>query len=280
MNEASLTQKFLKEGQAIVNRNNKLVSAVEKALKESSNRNLSNLDKVKLATVIDNVSNLLMMNEADSHTEVKDIAKKQEFLNLVVCTWAKSTLPVATMTFAMTQETSVVYYLAYKYANNKGGVHAGDLLNGATADDDKVTADSYWNQPSTQTSPEWNFDPASRARSLYASEEIEGETIGAVAAAGTYQVEFTPVTPGSVAIVDGSDEYADDGEGKIKLGSTDKGTIDYNTGIITLGSGVSLTDATLNYAYNNQDCPVQVPQLKLEVTKLLLNARAYTLGYT
>ena len=280
MNEASLTQKFLKEGQAIVNRQNKLVSAVEKALKESSNRNLSNLDKIKLATVIDNVSNLLMMNEADSHTEVKDIAKKQEFLNLVVCTWAKSTLPVATMTFAMTQETSVVYYLAYKYANNKGGVHAGDLLNGATADDDKVTADSYWNQPSTQTTPAWDFDPASRARSLYASEEIEGETVGAVAAAGTYQVEFTPVTPGSVAIVDGSDEYADDGEGKIKLGSTEKGTIDYNTGIITLGSGVSLSDATINYAYNNQDCPVQVPQLKLEVTKLLLNARAYTLGYT
>lgn len=86
MNEASLTQKFLKEGQAIVNRNSKLVSAVEKALKESSNRNLSSLDKIKLATVIDNVSNLLMMNESDSHTEVKDIAKKQEFLNLVVCT--------------------------------------------------------------------------------------------------------------------------------------------------------------------------------------------------
>ena len=86
MNEASLTQKFLKEGQAIVQRNNKLVSAVEKALKESSNRTLSSFDKVKLATVIDNVSNLLMMNEAEGHTEVSDIAKKQEFLNLVVCT--------------------------------------------------------------------------------------------------------------------------------------------------------------------------------------------------
>ena len=135
MNEASLTKKFLKEGEAIVRRNEKLVSAVEKALKESSNRSLSALDKVKLATVIDNVTTFLMMTEADSHTEVSDIAKKQEFLNLVVCTWAKSTLPVSTMTFAQTQESSVVYYLAYKYANNKGGIVAGDTIN---------TYDQYW----------------------------------------------------------------------------------------------------------------------------------------
>lgn len=271
MNEASLTQKFLKEGQAIVQRNNKLVSAVEKALKESSNRNLSSLDKIKLATVIDNVSNLLMMNEAEGHTEVADIAKKQEFLNLVVCTWAKSTLPVATMTFAMTQETSVVYYLAYKYANNKGGVHAGDLLNGATANETEVTADRYWNAPSTQTSPAWDFDPASRARSLYASEEIEGEVVEAAASGATVQLEFAPVVPGSIEI----NSATDDGEGTI----TGVGTIDYNTGLITLTAAIS-ADTTINYVYNNQDCPVQVPQLKLEVTKLLLNARAYTLGYT
>ena len=270
MNEASLTQKYLKEGQAIVNRNNKLVSAVEKALKESSNRTLSNYDKIKLATVIDNVSNLMMMNEAEDHTEVKDIAKKQEFLNLVVCTWAKSTLPVATMTFAQTQETSVVYYLAYKYANNKGGIAQGDFLNGAyTTNEEYVGKDQYWVDNN-------KFAAASK----YASEEIEGETVGSVAAAGSYKMEFVPVNPGTVTITDGSDVYTDDGEGKIKLGATDKGTIDYATGMITLGAGVSISDGTIDYTYNNQDCPVQVPKLKLEVSKLLLNAKAYTLGYT
>lgn len=263
MNEASLTQKFLKEGQAIVNRNSRLVSAVEKALKESSNRNLSSLDKIKLATVIDNVSNLLMMNESDSHTEVSDIAKKQEFLNLVVCTWAKSTLPVATMTFAQTQETSVVYYLAYKYASNKGGIAIGDNLN---------TYDQYWVE-----------DNKVDAASKYASEEIEGETVGAIAAGDTYKMEFAPVNPGSVVITDGTTVFHDNGEGKI-LNDQDaeKGTIDYATGIITstASTGFSTTNGVVDYAYNNQDCPVQVPQLKLEVSKLLLNAKAYTLGYT
>ena len=260
MNEASLTKKFLKEGEAIVRRNEKLVSAVEKALKESSNRSLSALDKVKLATVIDNVTNLLMMNEADSHTEVSDIAKKQEFLNLVVCTWAKSTLPVSTMTFAQTQETSVVYYLAYKYANNKGGIVAGDTIN---------TYDQYWVD-----------DAKVDAASKYASEEIEGETVGSIAATNTYKMEFAPVTAGTVKITDGSDEYKDDGEGNIlDSGRSTVATIDYTTGMIT-STTLTTTDASIDYTYNNQECPVQVPKLKLEVSKLLLNAKAYTLGYT
>ena len=260
MNEASLTKKFLKEGEAIVRRNEKLVSAVEKALKESSNRSLSALDKVKLATVIDNVTNLLMMNEADSHTEVSDIAKKQEFLNLVVCTWAKSTLPVSTMTFAQTQETSVVYYLAYKYANNKGGIIAGDTIN---------TYDQYWVD-----------DAKVDAASKYASEEIEGETVGSIAATNTYKMEFAPVVAGTVKITDNSDVYKDDGEGNIlNAGRSVVGTIDYTTGMIT-STTLTTTDASIDYTYNNQECPVQVPKLKLEVSKLLLNAKAYTLGYT
>ena len=260
MNEASLTRKYLKEGEAVVKRNDKMIASVEKALKESSNRTLSALDKIKLATVIDNTSNLLMMNESDDHTEVKDIAKKQEFLNLVITTWAKSTLPVSTMTFAMSQETSVVYYLAYKYANNKGGIQAGDTLN---------TYDQYWVD-----------DAKIDAASKYASEEIEGETVGSVAAGDTYKMEFIPVNAGTVKITDGTTEFTDDGEGNI-IDSTSAtvGTIDYNTGIIT-STTLATTDATIDYTYNNQECPVEVPQLKLEVTKLLLNAKAYTLGYT
>lgn len=106
MNESMIAKRYLREGEAIVRRNDKMVSAVERALKESSNRTLSKLDKVKLATVIENISNLMSLTESASHTEVSDIADKQEFLNLVVCTYAKSTLPASTMTFAMSQETS------------------------------------------------------------------------------------------------------------------------------------------------------------------------------
>lgn len=262
MNEQALVQKVLKEGEAIVKRQDRLVSAVDKVLKESG-RTMTTLDKVKLATVIDNVSNLLMMNEAEG-TQVTDIAKKAEFLNLVVTTWAKSTLPVSTMTFAMSQETSVVYYLSYQYDTTKGGITKGDNLN---------SYDQYWVD-----------DTKVESASKYASSEIDVETVGSMVAAGTYQIEFTPVVAGSIRIEDTGDvTYVDkDGEifkeedGSITGGAL--GTIDYTTGVIT-STTLALTEATMSYEYNNQISPVKVPQLKLKDTKLVLNAKAYTLGY-
>lgn len=259
MNEAKITARLLKEGEATVKSQERLVSAVEKALKESCNRTMSQLDKVKLATVINNVSDLLMMNEAEG-TQVTDIAKKAEFLNLVVTTWAKSTLPVSTMTFAMTQETSVVYYLSYQYDTNKGGIEKGDVLN---------SYDQYWVDKDKV-----------EAASKYASSEIDVETVDAIAAKGTYKIEFTPVVPGTIKITDDTKEYTDDAEGNI-IDSTKAtvGTVDYETGIITSTTLATAVGTTIGYEYNNQIAPVQVPKLKLKDTKLILNAKAYTLGY-
>ena len=279
MNEAQLTQRFLKEGENTVRSQERLVSAVDKALKESSGRTLSQFDKVKLATVINNVSDLMMMNEAEG-TQVTDIAKKAEFLNLVICTWAKSTLPQSTLTFAMGQETSVVYYLAYKYDSNKGGIEKGDTLN---------TYDRYWVE-----------DSKVESASKYASEVIDAESID-IAATGTYQFEFTPIIPkgqaagvdsfnanydisgdcDGIVITSGNDTYEDDGQGNIyKTGTpgTTVATIDYTTGVLT-STTLAVTDGTVAYRYNNQIAPVKVPKLKLETTKLILNARAYTLNY-
>lgn len=259
MNEAKITARLLKEGEAVVKSQERLVSAVEKALKESCNRTMSQLDKVKLATVINNVSDLLMMNEAEG-TQVTDIAKKAEFLNLVVTTWAKSTLPVSTMTFAMTQETSVVYYLSYQYDTNKGGINKGDVLN---------SYDQYWVD-----------DDKVEAASKYASSEIDAETVDVVAAAGTYKIEFIPVVPGTIKIDDNGTEYTDDGEGNIIDSSkATVGTVDYETGIVTSTTLATAAGTTIAYEYNNQIAPVQVPKLKLKDTKLILNAKAYTLGY-
>lgn len=258
MNEQALISKVLKEGEALVKRQDRLVSAVDKVLKESG-RTMTTLDKVKLATVIDNVSNLMMLEEAEG-TQVTDIAKKAEFLNLVVTTWAKSTLPVSTMTFAMSQETSVVYYLSYQYDTNKGGIKKGDNLNSYDqywADEDKVTA-----------------------ASKYASSQIDVESVGSLTTGSDYRMEFTPVVAGTVTIEDGSKTYTDK-EGNIIDSSNDSvvGTIDYTTGTITSNTLELTSTATISYEYNNQITPVKVPQLKLKDTKLVLNAKAYTLGY-
>lgn len=192
-------------------------------------------------------------------TQVTDIAKKAEFLNLVVTVWAKSTLPVATMTFAMTQETSVVYYLSYQYDTNKGGIKKGDEVN---------TYDRYWVE-----------DEKVGSASKYASSEVDVETVGSLTDKATYKTEFTPVVAGSIRIEDGSNVYTDK-EGVIYDSSnTSKGTVDYVTGIITSAGLTLSSESTISYEYDNQTSPVKVPQLKLKDTKLILNAKAYTLGY-
>ena len=154
----------------------------------------------------------------------------------------------------------VVYYLAYKYGSNKGGIAAGDTLN---------KFDQYWVDDN-------KIDAASK----YASEEIEGETVTDMAATDTYTLEFKPVAAGSIKITSGANVFTDDGEGHIiNAAKATVGTVDYETGVIT-STTLTTSDATVDYVYANTICPVQVPQLKLEVSKLLLNAKAYTLGYT
>lgn len=64
MNEAKMAQRILKEGERVVRSQDRMVSAVERALKESSGKTLSQLDKVKLATALNNVTNLMMLDEA------------------------------------------------------------------------------------------------------------------------------------------------------------------------------------------------------------------------
>lgn len=168
------------------------------------------------------------------------------------------------MTFAMGQETSIVYYLAYQYDTNKGGIKQGDQLN---------SYDQYWTDDD-------KIDSASK----YASSIIDVETVGALAATNEYKMEFTPVVEGTVKIEDTGDVTYVDQAGSIYKFEDEAitggavATIDYTTGIIT-STTLALTEATISYEYNNQIAPVQVPRIKLQTTKLVLNAKAYTLNY-
>lgn len=165
------------------------------------------------------------------------------------------------MTFSMNQETSIVYYLAYKYDSTKGGITKGDTLN---------SVKKYWVDQD-------KVESAAR----YASDEIDVETIGAVAGSGTYKIEWLPVVPGTIVITDGANTYKDDGEGNIKTSAGVKiAGVVYSTGVITVEATKSFTDASIAYEYDNyNNTPIQVPQLKLEVSKLVLNAKPFTLGY-
>lgn len=79
----------LREGEMLVKKHDRMISAVDKALKESASfgAGLNQERKVALATMLDNVSRCFDANAprvlTESGTQVVDIAKKNEYLNLV-----------------------------------------------------------------------------------------------------------------------------------------------------------------------------------------------------
>lgn len=79
---------YLVEGEAMVKKHARLISAVDRALKENANygRGLDSYRKVTLAQLLENTSNvydtMMKLNEANG-VQVTDIAGKNDYLNLV-----------------------------------------------------------------------------------------------------------------------------------------------------------------------------------------------------
>lgn len=79
----------LKEGEALVKKHNRMISAVNKALKESAafGGEMNSEKQTNLAIMLENVSRCFDAYGSkvltESGTQVVDIAKKNEYLNLV-----------------------------------------------------------------------------------------------------------------------------------------------------------------------------------------------------
>lgn len=80
--------RYLIEGEAMVKKHSRLISAVDRALKENANygRGLDQYRKVSLAQMLENTANaydtMKRLNEA-SGVQVTDIAGKNDYLNLI-----------------------------------------------------------------------------------------------------------------------------------------------------------------------------------------------------
>jgi hypothetical protein len=79
---------YLIEGEAMVKKHSRLISAVDRALKENASygKGLDQYRKVNLAQMLENTANVYdtvkRLNEANG-VQVTDIASKNDYLNLV-----------------------------------------------------------------------------------------------------------------------------------------------------------------------------------------------------
>lgn len=237
-------REYLTENEHLLRKHSRMISAVNKALKENANygRELDEFKKSNLAVMLENVSHAFdvraKLTEAQG-TQVGDIAKKNDYLNLISAVMPTLVAEDLVNVQPLKQKAGVVYYLKNVFDDNKGKIEKGDVISSferVYVENDKL-------------------DSAFK----YTSETVEAEAL--VVEGGTAKLAWTPVVPGSVKI--GGD--TDDGAGNI--GSA---KIDYETGIIT---GLVGSNLEANYEHDMYAAPIRVPRIKTIVTDITVTAR-------
>lgn len=251
----------LKEGEALVRKHNRRISAVNKALKESAafGGEMNSETKTNLAIMLENVSRCFDAHAprilTESGTQVVDIAKKNEYLNLVAAVMPTLVAEEVVSVQPLKQKAGVVYYMKHVYDSNRGQINQGDNIS------------NY-----VQVGPDADKIPSAFN---YSSEIIEGEQVVQDSGNGDFTLAWLPVKPGSVSFKgNDSKEYTDNGAGEIHESGTKKGTIDYTTGTVKFDSKVTLAEgAAVNYAQDLFTAPVNVPAVKTIIADVTITAR-------
>lgn len=244
---------YLKEGEALVKTHERMISAVDKALKESAafGGGLDSERKISLAVMLDNVSRHFDANApkvlTESGTQVVDIAKKNEYLNLVAAVMPTLVAEDVVSVQPLKQKAGVVYYMKHVYDSNRGQIAQGDRIS------DYV-----------QVGPDAEKIPNAFN---YSAETIEGEQV--VVSEGKFTLAWLPVVPGSVKFaLNNGTVVTDNGDGTLSNG----GTIDYATGVVTT-TGTLADGELVDYAQDLFTAPVNAPAIKTVIADVTITAR-------
>lgn len=235
---------YLTENEHLLRKHNRTISAVNRALKENASygKELDTYKKTSLAIMLETVSRAFDVRarlvEA-SGTQVADIAKKNDYLNLIAAVMPTLVAEDLVNVQPLKQKAGVVYYMKNVYDDNKGKIVKGDVIS---------SIERVW--------PEGN---KLNGAIEYSSEDITDEDIDL--SSGSAKLSWTPVVPGSVKL----GNIADDGNGKLGAGK-----IDYETGNIT---GLTSAEKLVSYQMDLYTAPMRVPRIKTIITDLTVTAR-------
>lgn len=110
----------------------------------------------------------------------------------------------------------------------------------------------------------------------YSSDAVEGELLGADGSETSFNLDWTPVQPGSVVITDedGVTAYRDNNAGGLVTAAGVKaGEINYGTGAIKFDTAPAAGTA-VNYQYDNISAPVQAPEIQVKIVAAPIYARS------
>lgn len=151
------------------------------------------------------------------------------------------------------QRQGMIFYLRYVYGSDKGHIKKGDTVFS------QRTMAGYEN-------------------SDYSQEAINGEPLFTFVGAETNLeafAQYTPITPGSFKVEIGSKVFEDNGEGLILDGSTEKGTINYESGEVSfeIAAATAGAIAVADYAYSMEMSGGNIPQVDIRIEEQLVYAQ-------
>lgn len=249
----------LKEADALIKKHESMINAVDNALKESASfEAMDSNKKANLAIMLENVSNQVEAKAprvlTESGTQVVDIAKKMEYLNLTAAIMPTLVAEDIVSVQAQKQKAATAFYIKYEYGSNRGAIKRGDRISDFM-----------------QVGPDADKIPAAFN---YSAEAIDGEEVVQDATTGNFVLAWKPVVPGSINFLVSGAEYKDDGEGNIVNDSNATvGTVDYTTGAVEFTNKVVADDSVVNYAQDLTIAPVDVPEVKMEVKEVVMVAK-------
>lgn len=249
----------LKEADALIKKHESMINAVDNALKESASfEAMDSNKKANLAIMLENVSNQVEAKAprvlTESGTQVVDIAKKMEYLNLTAAIMPTLVAEDIVSVQAQKQKAATAFYIKYEYGSDRGAIKRGDRISDFM-----------------QVGPDADKIPAAFN---YSAEAIDGEEVVQDTTTGNFVLAWKPVVPGSINFLVSGAEYKDDGEGNIVDDSNATvGTIDYTTGAVEFTNKVVADDSVVNYAQDLTIAPVDVPEVKMEVKEVVMVAK-------
>lgn len=200
------------------------------------------------------------MNEG---TQVGDVGFFQKYaINLLSAAIPNLIAPDIVSMQPMANRVGEMRYLKVLYGSDKGAVKSGDTMFSAFRGGNGETG--------------------------YTSDTIEGEviepTLDTAKTKATFNLNWLPVVPGRVKlVVKDTIEITDDGKGALKGTGGVTGTINYNSGAVTLTLTEALTDSDMveaTYVYDNINTPVKAPEVFFKIASTPIVAKSRKLKAT
>lgn len=232
------------------------------AINEAFDGKLDYVRQITTAMMLENANNQLARVEAmNEGTQLADIGFFKKYgINLLAAAIPNLIAPDIVSMQPMQNRIGEMRYLKVLYGSDKGSFKAGDTM--------------------------FSSFQGGHGQTGYTSDTIEDEVLGADIESTTAKANLSwlPVVPGKVKIVINDTIVVTDNGNKVLSGPGITGTIDYNSGAVTLTGSEINGEATIvaTYEYDNINSPVQAPEItfKIATTPIVAKSRKLKATYS